>query len=157
MSVNHFGDVQYLIGEHLADLLPADLPLILAVQVDELEPHRPHLPRDALGLERPAAALLLEELQADLARAAAVVAAQQLREARYLPLDGAVEVARRAAHVREVDEVAVNIRVADCAHRVAAFGVVHELTQRTVEQHRVEDARDRFVHLTPLDGQLKYL
>lgn len=147
-----------LVLEHLDDVLMLGVHVVLVVRFGQLAVDRPHLPGDALRLEGPARAPLLEELEADRAsrrRRAAVHASQQLREVRDLPLDAPAERLRLAAHVREVDEVAVDVNVADRPDGVALLVVVGELATRPVEEHRVEYAGHHLVNLPPLHRQLE--
>lgn len=132
--------------------------VVVGAGLGELAVDRPHLPGHALGLERPARAPLLEELEADGAarrRRRAVDRAQQVREVRYLSLDVVAERLRLAAHVREVYEVAVHVHVADRPDRVALLVVVGELAARAVEEDRVEDAGDHLVDLPALHRQFE--
>lgn len=80
----------------------------------------------------------------------AVGAAQQIGETLNLLAYGTIETLRRAAHVRKVYEIAIDIRVADRADRIAALVVIDELSERSVEQYRLEYTGDGFVHLPPL-------
>ena len=80
--VHHLRDVESLLAEHLAQLLPPLQPLVLVGQVDDLQavvipgqavarahldPDRPDLPGDVLRGEGPPGPPPLEELQRDLA------------------------------------------------------------------------------------------
>lgn len=159
VAVDDLGNEYDLVLEHLDDALVLGARVVLLARVGQLAADRPHLPGDALGLEGPARAPLLEELEADGAvrgrRRPRLRRAQQLREVADLALHAAPERLRRATHVREVDEVAVDVHVADRADRVALLAVVGELAAGAVEEDRVEDARDYFVDLPALHRQLE--
>lgn len=157
MPVHDLGDVQNFVGQQVTDLLATNLALVLCRELDELQSHRPDLPGYALGLERkgPVALLFLKELERDLARARTVGRPERLREAGNVSLEGLVQVLRRTADVGEVDEVAVDVLVAHCAHRIAALLFVLKLAQATVEQNTVKYARHRLVHLSTLHAQLE--
>lgn len=99
----------------------------------------------------------LEELQTNLARAAALVGAQLLAERVNGPLDAVREAIRGAAHVGEVDKVAIDVRVADGADRVLCIARVHVLAEAAVEEDGVKDGGHRLVHLTTLHRQVKHL
>lgn len=155
VAVDGLGDVDDLLLQRLDEVLVLVALVLLVAAADQLAAHRPHLPRHALLLERPARAALLEELERDGAARwgrPARVPAQSAREARDLPLDVLDEHPRLAAHVGEVDEVAVDVHVADGADGVALLVVVGELAAGAVEQHRVEDARQHLAHLLALHG-----
>lgn len=156
-SIHHVRYVHNLLGQHFADLLAHHLPLVLVAEAQLVEAHRPHLPRRAFGLKRPAAAFALKELEADLTGAAAVVGAQLFAEGADLTADDTLERGRRTAHVRKVNVVAVDVHVADGADRVPGVAVVRELADAAVEQDGVEDAGHHLVHLAALDAELKHL
>lgn len=156
--------VYYLRNEHNLVLQHFDNALVFAVHIvvvpglRELTVHGPHFPRDALGLEGPAGAALLEELEADGAaggRRRAVHTSQQSWELRYLALHIPPEELRLAADVCEVYEVAVDVHVADGADGVALLVVVSEFPAGAVEEDGVEDAGDDLVHLAALHRQLE--
>lgn len=141
----------YLVLQQLNDVL------VLAL-LGELTAHRPHLPGHAFGAEGPSRPSLLEELEAYGTfgrRRRAIGSPEQFRELRYLDVDVAAELLRLAAHVGEVDEVAVDVQVADGAYRVALLVVVGELAAGAVEEDRVEYAGDYLVHLAALHRHLE--
>lgn len=118
VSIHDLGDVENLLGEHVTDTFTTHLPLILAVQIEQVDANAPHFPWDALALKRPAILLFLEELKANLTRARGLVTPKLLGEAVDLLLDGAVKRRRRTANVGEVNEVAVDVLRPDGADRV---------------------------------------
>lgn len=126
------------------------MPLVFVAEAQLIETHRPHLPRCALRLERPATAFALEELETDLTGSGAVVGAELFAETADLTANDSLETGRRTADVREVDVVAVDVHVADCADRVFRFAGVGELADATMEHYGVEDTGDHFVDLTAL-------
>lgn len=158
VPIDDLGDEHDLVLQHLNHVLVLAVHVVLVARLRELAVHRPHLPGHALGLEGPARAPLLEELQRDGAArrgGAGVGAAQQRREVGDLAPHAAAQRARLAAHVREVDEVAVHVHVAHGTDGVALLVVVRELAAGAVEQHRVEDAGHHLVHLPALHRQLE--
>lgn len=78
VAVYDLDDVDHLLAQLLAHLLPADLSLLLGGEVDDVDLDAPHLPRDALVGEGPAGLLLLVKLQGDLAHAIAARVAQSI-------------------------------------------------------------------------------
>lgn len=81
VSVDDLSDEDDLVLQHLYDILVLAVRVVVVTR--ELAVDGPHLPRHALGLEGPARAALLEELQADGAARrgrARVQSAQQLGE-----------------------------------------------------------------------------
>lgn len=147
-------DLRY---KHYLVLQQLDDVLVLAL-LGELAAHRPHLPRHALGAEGPSRPSLLEELETYRTfgrRRRAISSPEQFRELRYLDVDVATELLRLAAHVREVDEVTVDVQVANGAYRVALLVVVGELAARAVEEDRVEYTGDYLVHLAALHRHLE--
>lgn len=156
VSVDDLSDEDDLVLQHLYDILVLAVRVVVVAR--ELAVDGPHLPRHALGLEGPARAALLEELQADGAARrgrARVQSAQQLGEVWDLALDTATQRVGFAADVRKVYEVTIHIDVADGADGVALFVVVSELATGAVEEDGVEDAGDDLVHLPALHGQLE--
>ena len=132
--------------------------VVLIAGLGELAIHRPHLPRHALRLERPTRSTLLEELQAYRAsrrRGTRVDATEEFGEVRYLSFHVPAERVRLTAHVGEVDEVAVDINVADSTDGVTLLIVVGELAAGAVEQDRVEDTSDNFVDLPAFHRQFE--
>lgn len=157
MSVHQLGDVYDLFGQEIGDILAAQLPLVLVLVLDQVQMDRPHFPRDRLLREGPAVLLFLEELQADLAGAAAFVGAQLFAERVDGPLHLVRQAVRSAAHVGEVNEVAIDVRVADRPNGVLGVARVHVLAQAAVKEDGVKDGSYRLVHLTTLHGQIENL
>lgn len=156
VPIDDFGDKDDLVLQHLDDVLVLGVHVVVGAGLGQLAVDGPHLPRHALGLEGPASAAALEELQADGAASRARIGpAQQRREVGDLAPHAAPERLGLAAHVREVDEVAVHVDVADGADGVALLVVVGELAAGAVEQYRVEDASDHLVHLPALHRQFE--
>lgn len=156
LLVHHVGDVENFLREHVADALALKHPFVRILHVHQLKVDGPDLPRHALGRPHPAL-LLLEEFKRDLAGAEAVGAAQLLAERANFALERAVQLLGRAAHVRQVEEVAVDVGEADAAHRIGGLAIVHEFAQTPVEQDRVEYAGQCLVHLMPFQCQFEHL
>lgn len=157
MAIHHLGNIQYFVGQTFAHLLTMRLSLILIVEVDELQSHRPHLPRNTLRLEGPSIAFLLEKLQTNLAGASTVGAAQLLAKAADLTFNIALKGWRGTTDVREINEITIDVHVADSAHRIGGVAGVHEFADAAMKEDRVKDAGHRLIHLPALHRQLEDL
>lgn len=78
VAVYHLHHVDHLLAQLLPNLLPADLPLLLVGQVDDVHFDAPHFPGNAFVREGPARLLLLVEFQGYLAHAVAARVAQSI-------------------------------------------------------------------------------
>lgn len=156
MPIHDLRDMNDLLANLLAYDFLAQQSIVLVAKFQQLDAHVPHLPRNALRWEKPVRFTFLEELQRYLT-AALVVAAQAVRKLGDLLLQNTIQGIRRAAYVRDVDEVAVHILVADAAHRVRAILLEGKLAEGAMEENRVEEAGDCFVYLSALDFQFKGL
>lgn len=131
---------------------------MFTARLRKLTEHGPHLPRHAFGLERPTVATFLEELETygpPRRRRGGVDRPEKVRELRYLPLHVPPKEVRLAAHVGEVNEIAVHVHVTDCAYGITLLAVVREFAARAVKEDRVEDASNHLVDLPTLHRQLK--
>lgn len=121
VAVYDLNDIDHLLAQLLAHFLPADLPLLLVGQVDNVDLDAPHFPGNTLVRKRPARLLLLVELQGDLPHAIAASDAQRILEFRHSSPDPSVQLLRGHPDKGEIDEVTVDV---ECAHGTYGVGAL---------------------------------
>jgi len=155
--VHHLCCVERLLCQDLSQLLPPLAALVLIAQTHNLNPNSPNLPGDIFWRKWPPCSPTLEKLQGYLARPLAWGGLDVLCEGEHLPPHQRVQGWGVRSDVCVINGVTVYVLVPNCAYTVRAFGLVAELSQRPVEQDRMEKRQDRVLYLTTLHRNLEHV
>lgn len=158
VAVYDLRDENYFVLQHFDNAFMFAVHIVFVSGLGEFTIHCPYFPGHALRLKGPTRTALLEELQAYRAfgrRGSRLGTAKQLGEVWYFAFNIPPERFGLAAHVCEIDEVAVNIDIAHGTDRVALFAIVCEFAAGPMEKDRVEYACHHLVHLSSFHGQLE--